>query len=141
MTQSLLIKESLQNTFNNYSFYAWGHDVLYNQSGKQTLYSFTTPIAFLSTLYIAGSLDEFYMCKSLVLHYYRPKWMNTSLPTCELITQHLGGLLSAYELESDWAFIQKAIELADITLNAFETVSGIPLLNFELVPYPIKEIK
>lgn len=40
----------------------------------------------------------------------------------------LGGLLSAYELTSqDPLLLQKAIDLADRILPAFETASGLPL--------------
>ncbi|ORY53219.1 seven-hairpin glycosidase [Rhizoclosmatium globosum] len=39
----------------------------------------------------------------------------------------LGGLLAAYELDGDWAFIEKAIDLANRMLPAFDTPTGIPL--------------
>lgn len=44
----------------------------------------------------------------------------------------LGGLLSAYDLSGDGVFLNKARELGDRLLGAFDTPSGIPYGHVDL---------
>lgn len=48
------------------------------------------------------------------------------VPFFETTIRYLGGLLSAYVLTSDRVFLDKAEELGDALLPAFETQSGLP---------------
>jgi mannosyl-oligosaccharide alpha-1,2-mannosidase len=44
----------------------------------------------------------------------------------------LGGLLSVYNLTSDKLYLDKAVDLADRMIGAFETASGLPLPSVNL---------
>jgi uncharacterized protein YyaL (SSP411 family) len=47
----------------------------------------------------------------------------------------MGGLLSAYELSKDKIFLQKADELGNRFLPAFDTPSGLPRTTINLAKY------
>lgn len=51
----------------------------------------------------------------------------SELPTFETNIRYLGGLLSAYDLSGDGLMLSRAIELADILVNAYNTTSAMPL--------------
>ncbi|KAF8123077.1 glycoside hydrolase [Mycena galopus ATCC 62051] len=58
---------------------------------------------------------------------------NATFNTFETTIRVLGGLLSAYHLSgNDSLYLEKAIELADRILPAFNTPSGLPLTNINL---------
>ena len=59
--------------------------------------------------------------------------INTSV--FETTIRELGGLLSAYELDGDVIFLQKATQLADRLLCAFNTPTGIPHTTVNLKQY------
>jgi endoplasmic reticulum Man9GlcNAc2 1,2-alpha-mannosidase len=46
--------------------------------------------------------------------------------TLQTTIRELGGLLAAFEFSGDAVFLEKAKELGDLLLPAFDTVSGIP---------------
>jgi mannosyl-oligosaccharide alpha-1,2-mannosidase len=50
----------------------------------------------------------------------------------ETVIRYVGGLLSAYDLSQKEVFIEKAVELVDHLLPAFDTPTGIPYqyMNF-----------
>ncbi|KAJ7366889.1 glycoside hydrolase [Mycena albidolilacea] len=58
---------------------------------------------------------------------------NATFNTFETTIRVLGGLLSAYHLSgNDSLYLEKAIELADRIIPAFNTPSGLPLTNINL---------
>lgn len=85
-----------------------------------------TPIDSLDTLLLMGLHDEYQQAKELVLDMNLDNCKNT-VNVFETTIRTLGGLLSAYELEGDDRFIEKAVQVADILLLAFNTPTGIPL--------------
>ncbi|KAJ3739778.1 glycoside hydrolase [Lentinula detonsa] len=91
-----------------------------------------TVIDSIDTMLIMGLEDDYARAR---------KWVETSLSfdrdasfnTFETTIRVLGGLLSAYELTGhDKLYIDRAIDLADRILPAFDTNSGLPLPNINL---------
>ncbi|KAJ3296344.1 Mannosyl-oligosaccharide 1,2-alpha-mannosidase IA [Rhizoclosmatium sp. JEL0117] len=125
--------QMMRHAWTGYVSHAWGHDDL-NPISKthfdwygdgQTLLN--TPIDALDTLHIMGMKQEFISAKKLVLEKLDFRNITEHVSLFETTIRVLGGLLAAYELDGDWAFIEKAIDLANRMLPAFDTPTGIPL--------------
>ncbi|XP_074582519.1 mannosyl-oligosaccharide 1,2-alpha-mannosidase MNS1-like [Curcuma longa] len=128
------VKEAMLHAWNSYVEYAWGQDELQPQS-KTGANNFgglgATLIDSLDTLYIMGLKDEFQKAK---------EWVATALDfnkdyvasVFETTIRVVGGLLSAYDLSGDKLFLDKAKDLADRLLPAWDTPTGIPYNRINL---------
>ncbi|KAJ9537567.1 hypothetical protein OSB04_030300 [Centaurea solstitialis] len=122
------VKDAMIHAWSSYEKYAWGHDELQPQS-KNGVDSFgglgATLIDSLDTLYIMGLDEQFQRAR---------EWVATSLDfnknydasVFETTIRVVGGLLSAYDLSGDNVFLEKAKDIADRLLPAWNTPSGIP---------------
>ncbi|KAL5176633.1 Mannosyl-oligosaccharide 1,2-alpha-mannosidase MNS1 [Glycine soja] len=122
------VKEAMLHAWGSYEKYAWGQDELQPQS-KNGVNSFgglgATLIDSLDTLYIMGLNEQFQKAR---------EWVANSLDfnkdyeasVFETTIRVVGGLLSAYDLSGDKVFLDKAIEIADRLLPAWNTPTGIP---------------
>ncbi|KAM3749724.1 hypothetical protein ACB098_05G208800 [Castanea mollissima] len=122
------VKEAMLHAWSSYEQYAWGQDELQPQS-KNGVNSFgglgATLIDSLDTLYIMGLEEQFQKAK---------EWIANSLDfnkdyeasVFETTIRVVGGLLSAYDLSNDQVFLDKAKDIADRLLPAWDTPSGIP---------------
>ncbi|KAL6843213.1 hypothetical protein ACP4OV_026926 [Aristida adscensionis] len=129
-----MVKEAMIHAWNSYVKYAWGDDELQPQS-KNGINSFgglgATIVDSLDTLYIMGLRDEFQKAKD---------WVAESLnfdkdyeaSVFETTIRILGGLLSAYDLSADKIFLEKARDISDRLLPAWDTSSGIPYNRINL---------
>ncbi|KAH7671697.1 Glycoside hydrolase family 47 protein [Dioscorea alata] len=128
------VKEAMLHAWNSYEKYAWGQDELQPQS-KSGINSFgglgATLVDSLDTLYIMGLHDQFQKAK---------EWVANSLDfnkdyeasVFETTIRVVGGLLSAYDLSGDRVFLEKAKDIADRLLPAWNTPSGIPFNRINL---------
>ncbi|KAF8651562.1 hypothetical protein HU200_063383 [Digitaria exilis] len=128
------VKEAMLHAWNSYVKYAWGMDELQPQS-KNGINSFgglgATLIDSLDTLYIMGLKDEFQKARD---------WVAESLDfdkdydasVFETTIRVVGGLLSAYDLSGDKVFLEKAQDITDRLLPAWDTTSGIPYNRINL---------
>ncbi|KAF8103900.1 hypothetical protein N665_0182s0008 [Sinapis alba] len=122
------VKEAMVHAWSSYEKYAWGQDELQPQT-KDGVDSFgglgATMIDALDTLYIMGLDEQFQKAR---------EWVATSLnfdkdydaSMFETTIRVVGGLLSAYDLSGDKIFLDKAKDIADRLLPAWDTPSGIP---------------
>nr|POF08089.1 mannosyl-oligosaccharide 1,2-alpha-mannosidase mns1 [Quercus suber] len=122
------VKEAMIHAWSSYEQYAWGQDELQPQS-KNGVNSFgglgATVIDSLDTLYIMGLEEQFQKAR---------EWIANSLDfnkdyeasVFETTIRVVGGLLSAYDLSNDQVFLDKAKDIADRLLPAWDTPSGIP---------------
>ena len=117
-----------------YVKYAWGTDELHplSQSGGEWLGSMgLTLVDSLDTLLIMGLTDQFNDAR---------EWVKTSLNfdqdvgvnLFEMSIRVLGGLLSAFALSEDEIFLEKAVDLGERLLVAFETETKIPVSDVNL---------
>ncbi|CAN6276854.1 unnamed protein product [Urochloa humidicola] len=128
------VKEAMQHAWHSYVKYAWGMDELQPQS-KNGINSFgglgATLVDSLDTLYIMGLKDEFQKARD---------WVAESLDfdkdydasVFETTIRVVGGLLSAYDLSGDKVFLDKAKDITDRLLPAWDTTSGIPYNRINL---------
>ncbi|KAL3825020.1 hypothetical protein ACJIZ3_021049 [Penstemon smallii] len=122
------VKEAMIHAWSSYEKYAWGHDELQPQS-KNGVDSFgglgATLIDALDTLYIMGLDEQFQRAR---------EWVANSLDfnksydasVFETTIRVVGGLLSTYDLSGDKVFLEKAKDIANRLLPAWNSPSGIP---------------
>ncbi|KAG2294323.1 hypothetical protein Bca4012_004593 [Brassica carinata] len=122
------VKEAMIHAWSSYEKYAWGKDELQPQT-KDGVDSFgglgATIIDALDTLYIMGLHEQFQKAR---------EWVATSLDfdkdydasMFETTIRVVGGLLSLYDLSGDKLFLEKAKDIADRLLPAWNSSSGIP---------------
>lgn len=122
------VKDAMLHAWSSYEKYAWGQDELQPQS-KSGVNSFgglgATLIDSLDTLYIMGLDEQFQKARD---------WVANSLDfnkdyeasVFETTIRVVGGLLSTYDLSGDKIFLDKARDIADRLLPAWNTPTGIP---------------
>lgn len=78
-----------------------------------------------------GLDEEFNEAKEFVS---KISWTSTEEPVqlFETVIRYLGGFLSAYDLSNETIFLEKAVELTNLLLPAFDTPTGVPYqyMNF-----------
>ncbi|KAK1327123.1 Mannosyl-oligosaccharide 1,2-alpha-mannosidase MNS1 [Acorus calamus] len=128
------VKKAMLHAWNSYVTYAWGNDELQPQS-KNGADSFgglgATIVDSLDTLYIMGLHKEFQKAR---------EWVANSLDfnkdydasVFETTIRVVGGLLSAYDLSGDKVFLEKAKDIGDRLLPAWDTPTGIPYNSINL---------
>ncbi|KIO27809.1 glycoside hydrolase family 47 protein [Tulasnella calospora MUT 4182] len=133
------VVEAFKYAWHAYERDAFGHDEYHPLSQKGSNLSHNGGIGYM----IVDSIDTM-MIMGLEEEYERARnWIATKLSferegrhsTFETTIRVLGGLLSAYHLSSshshigepDPIFLEKAVDLGDRLLSAFETPSGLPL--------------
>lgn len=124
---------AFKHSWNAYKKYAWGHDQLkpLSKSYEEWFGVGLTLLDALDTMYIMNLQDEFseareWIEKSLNFDVSR----DVNLFECTI--RVLGGLLSAYHLSKDILFLNKAKDVADRMMPAFNTNSGVPFSDVNL---------
>src|SRR5699024_9414510 len=112
-----------------YARYAWGDESLRSVSNRSNFYEFgpnsgRTIVASLSTLWAMGLKAEFEQGKSWVERELDLGRINRIVTVFELVTDYMGGLLSAYSLTGDEMFASKAKAIADRLAPAYNTSTG-----------------
>ncbi|KAJ8553178.1 hypothetical protein K7X08_023856 [Anisodus acutangulus] len=122
------VKDAMLHAWSSYEKYAWGHDELQPQT-KNGVDSFgglgATLIDSLDTLYIMGLDEQFQRAREWVANSLDFN-KNYDASVFETTIRVVGGLLSTYDLSGDKLFLDKAQDIADRLLPAWNTESGIP---------------
>jgi len=124
---------AFHHAWQGYRKYAWGRDHLRPISkSPQTWFDLgLTLIDSLDTMIMMGMTEEYTEARNWVedhLRFTTEKDVNLFETTIRV----LGGLLSTYHLSADKLFLEKATELADRMMGAFDTLSGIPYSDVNL---------
>ncbi|KAM3960978.1 mannosyl-oligosaccharide alpha-1,2-mannosidase IA isoform 1-T1 [Aphomia sociella] len=127
------IKGMMKHAWNNYKLYAWGKNELKPISKRPHLSSVfgagdlgATIVDGLDTLYLMGLMDEFREGRDWVAEHLHINEIDSELSVFETTIRFVGGLLTCYALTGDTVFRDKAAEVADALLPAFETPTGLP---------------
>ncbi|KAJ6358223.1 hypothetical protein OIU78_005953 [Salix suchowensis] len=128
------VKEAMIHAWSSYEKYAWGHDELQPQS-KKGVDSFggigATLIDSLDTLFIMGLDEQFQRAREWVANSLDFN-KDYSASVFETTIRVVGGLLSAHDLSGDKIFVEKARDIADRLLPAWNTPTGIPYNTINL---------
>ena len=124
------------HAWKGYKEYAWGEDELRSiTKGSSRWFNLgLTIVDSLDTIYIMGLKDEFKEARD---------WVEKSLNLAsdaynnlfEITIRIMGSLLSAYHLSGDRMFLDRAYDLGNRSLPAFDTKSFIPLSDINLAKY------
>ena len=133
------VKEEFKKAWAGYKKYAWLHDELSPVSGK-----FRDPfcgwaatlVDTLDTLWIMGLQEEFEEAARAVDLIDFTTSPRSDIPVFETTIRYLGGLLAAYDV-SDGKYknlLEKAVELGEILMGAFDTPNRMPVLYYRWKP-------
>lgn len=122
-------RQAFRHAWSGYVRYAWGHDDLnpisrtaHDWYGVSLL---TTPVDAYSTMRLMGLDAEAAQAKRLILDSLSFD-RDASVQVFEITIRHLGGLLAAFQLDGDTAFLRLARDLGDRLLPAFDSPTGMP---------------
>eukprot|EP01116_Phalansterium_solitarium_P018710 TRINITY_DN5057_c0_g1_i1.p1 TRINITY_DN5057_c0_g1~~TRINITY_DN5057_c0_g1_i1.p1 ORF type:complete len:606 (-),score=254.80 TRINITY_DN5057_c0_g1_i1:179-1996(-) len=121
------VKKAMQHGYGAYERIAFGTDELLPLDGRSNNWMGLglTILDSLDTLWIMDMKDEFGRAREWIaanLDFNK----NRDVSLFETTIRVMGGLLGAFELSRDKLFLDKARELADRFLPAFNTPTGIP---------------
>lgn len=134
------VKEMMRHAWDNYVRYAWGKNELRPLSRRSHSSSVfgaaalgATIVDGLDTLYIMGLHDEFRQGRDWVAHHFDVNDVTSDLSVFETNIRFVGGLLTCFALTGDAMFRDKAAQVAERLLPAFQTQTGVPnsLVNFK----------
>ncbi|KAF5300144.1 hypothetical protein FQR65_LT09235 [Abscondita terminalis] len=134
------IREMMKHAWDNYEKYAWGKNELRPITKRAHSASIfgnmplgATILDGLDTLYIMGMKDEFKKGRDWIANELDINNLVSDVSVFEVNIRFVGGLLACYALTGDILFRDKAQEIADKLLPAFQTPTGIPnaLVNFK----------
>ncbi|ESZ93600.1 glycoside hydrolase family 47 protein [Sclerotinia borealis F-4128] len=133
------VKEEFLKSWSGYKKYAWGHDELSPVSSK-----FRDPfcgwaatlVDGLDTLWIMGLFDEFEEAVRVVENIDFTTTPRMDIPVFETTIRYLGGLLAAFDVSGGkfQVLLDKATELAEILMGAFDTPNRMPILHYQWKP-------
>ncbi|KAJ2762692.1 hypothetical protein IWQ56_004990 [Coemansia nantahalensis] len=123
------VKAGFIYAWNGYKRYAYGADELdvINKVPKTTRNGWgATLVDALDTLWVMGMTDEFYQARDVVARTDFRRDGGQLAKVFETNIRYVGGLLSAHELSGEQVFLQKATELTNLLMPAFNTPLGLP---------------
>lgn len=136
-SRKLEVKNTFLQSWNDYVKHGWGYDIYapVKQTGKNMV---SKPLGWiivdsLDTLMLMGCEEELEDAKNWVdkeLDYD----INADVNVFETTIRMLGGLLSAHYLsdDDDTVFLEKAVILGNKLVSAFDTPTGIPVMELNL---------
>lgn len=134
-----LIREAFEHAWTGYKASAMGRDELLPLRGgfKDTFNGWgATLVDALDTLWILGLHEEFAIAVDQVHHIDFTTSTRPDIPVFETVIRYLGGLLGAYDISNHTypVLLDKAKELAEILLGAFDTPNHMPTLYYLWAP-------
>lgn len=134
----------MKSAWTGYRQHAWGENELKPKSKKGhsagifgTTKMGATIVDGLDTLMIMGMDAEVQEARGWIEKNLRFD-VSASVSVFEVTIRFIGGLLSAYAMSQDTLYKDKALELAERLLPAFETPTGIPMAQVNLVTGAVK---
>mmetsp|Transcript_30342 Transcript_30342/g.66417 ORF Transcript_30342/g.66417 Transcript_30342/m.66417 type:complete len:793 (-) Transcript_30342:91-2469(-) len=129
------VREAFLHAWRGYRTFAWGADELkplskvghdtYGQIGMTILDSLTS-------LWLMGLTEEFEEATEFVKWELDFQKANREVSVFELVIRALGGLLGAYSLSGRSVFLERATDLANRLLPAYNTSSGLPYPRWDI---------
>lgn len=129
------VKEMFKESWSGYEKYAWGKDI-YKPVTKTGANMGPKPLGWiivdsLDSLKIMGLEDELHKARNWVRNELNYD-MDYNVNTFETTIRMLGGLLSAHYLTQDDLYLDKATDLANRLIGAFDSDTGIPFASVNL---------
>ena len=135
-----IIKSEFEHAWAGYKEYAWLQDELapVTNGSKNPFAGWgATLVDSLDSLWILGMMDEFEEAVAAVDKIDFTTSPRNDIPLFETTIRYLGGLIAAYDI-SDGKYrslLDKAVELAEILMGAFDTPNRMPITYYYWKPY------
>lgn len=144
------IKMAFNRTWSAYREHAWMHDELKPVAagfvvGSAGVRSWRDPfggwaatlVDSLDTLWIMGMKNEFEEAVNATAKIDFTTCTRMDIPVFETTIRYLGGLLGAYDVSGGNypLLLQKAVELAEVLMGAFDTPNHMPMMFYPWMPY------
>lgn len=130
------IRDMMKHAWHGYAKYAWGYNEVRPVSKLPHTESIfggeklgATIVDAIDTLYIMGLNEEYLAARTWIELNLDFNKFDVELSVFETNIRYVGGLLSIYALTKDPMFLNKAVQITDKLLPAFDTPSGIPYSN------------
>lgn len=130
-----IIKKAFAFSWASYRKYAWMQDELSPLSGKYRS-SFcgwgATLVDSLDSIWIMGLKDDFEEAVEAVKSIDFTTSTRSDIPLFEVVIRYLGGLIGAYDISGGAyrTLLDKAVELADVLMGAFDTPNRMPMTYY-----------
>lgn len=129
------VKDAFKRSWAGYEKYAWGKDI-YKPISKSGANMGPKPLGWiivdsLDTMKIMGLTSQLAKARNWVKNELDYD-MDYNVNTFETTIRMLGGLLSAHFLTQDDLYLDKATDLANRLISAFDSPSGIPFASVNL---------
>lgn len=133
------VREAFKHAWSGYKGAAWGHDELKpltNGSADPFNGWGATLVDSLDTLWVMGLKDEFEEAVQQVSQINFKTSARKDIPMFETTIRYLGGLLGAYDISGarHTILLDKAVQLAEILLGAFDTPNRMPIPYYQWAP-------
>lgn len=133
------VRESFKHAWHGYKNVSLPHDELKPISkgvGDPFNGWGATLVDSLDTLWIMGLHDEFEEAVALVKNIDFKTTIRKDIPLFETTIRYLGGLIAAYDLSKakHTILLDKAVELADVLMGAFDTPNRMPIGYYNWAP-------
>lgn len=133
------IKEAFEHAWTGYKASAMGHDELVPlQGGFRDPFSGwgATLVDTLDTLWIMGLKEEFAIAVDRIRDIDFTTSERKDIPVFEVVIRYLGGLLGGYDISGHKypVLLDKAKELAEVLIGAFDTPNRMPALFYRWEP-------
>ncbi|KAL8797544.1 MAG: hypothetical protein Q9195_000361 [Heterodermia aff. obscurata] len=127
-----IIKKTFMFSWSGYKKNAWMHDELSPTSGQYRdpfCGWAATLVDSLDTLWMMGLKSEFEEATKAVANIDFTASIRNDIPLFETVIRYLGGLIAAYDLGGSKykILLDKAVELAEILIGAFDTPNRMPM--------------
>lgn len=133
------VRGMMKHAWDGYVDYAWGFNEVRPMSKQPHTESIfggeklgASIVDGIDTLYIMGLREEYLAARSWIENNLDFNKYDLELSVFETNIRYVGGLLSIYALTKDQMFLNKAVQIADKLLPAFDTPSGVPNSNVNL---------
>ena len=135
-----IIKETFMFSWSGYKKNAWMHDELSPTSGQYRdpfCGWAATLVDSLDTLWMMGLKSDFEEATKAVANIDFTASIRNDIPLFETVIRYLGGLIAAYDLGGVKykILLDKAVELAEILIGAFDTPNRMPMTFYLWKPY------
>ncbi|BFZ57885.1 mannosyl-oligosaccharide alpha-1,2-mannosidase [Savitreella phatthalungensis] len=129
------IRDTFSQSWSAYKVSAWGKDEFYPRT-KGSRFMVDGGLGWiivdsLDTLALMGLKDELAIARDWVINTLTYD-TDHDVNVFETTIRMLGGLLSAYHLTNDNAYLNKALDLGNRLLPAYKTATGIPTASINL---------
>ncbi|KAH8435007.1 class I alpha-mannosidase 1A [Aspergillus melleus] len=133
------IRSAFEHAWSGYKASAMGHDELKPLRGgfRDTFNGWgATLVDTLDTLWIMDLKEEFSIAVDQVKKIDFTTTKSDDIPIFEVAIRYMGGLLGAYDISEHKyeVLLEKAIELGEILIGAFDTPNRMPILYYNWAP-------